>query len=226
MPDPIVPPVQGGEDPIQNLKGEFNRKLSGLDEQVKSLAETNKALLSKLDGLTKPVPATAPKAVADEVLLFEQPKEFISKMRQEVQETVSQQIGQAQFQATQQTQTLASLYEQYPELNNPNSELTKKAIENLQSMTKEEQRNPKMLKVAALEAAADLGVQPRKKRTEEEPDIAFGATRGMYTPNGELPRSMKQAETGMMELAERMGLDISKPEVVKSLKARLSKLSK
>jgi len=224
-----APQDSSAQDPIQNLKGEFNRKIGGMSDQISALTNTTKELLSKLEGLSKPAPQAAASAdVDDSTLLFERPKEFINKLREEVKQTVTQSIGSFADQATQSNQTLSALYDQYPELSNPNSELTKKVVENLSQMSKEDQRNPKMLKVAALEAAADLGVQPKRKRAAEEvsSDVSFGATRGMYTGEDTMPKSLRQAENSMMELAERMGVDVNNKDVKARLAGRLKRMAK
>lgn len=229
MSDEAIPssPAEAN-DPIQNLKGEFNRKLGGLESQVSSLAALNQQLLSKLDGLSKPAHIPQGSSTEDFTnVLFERPKEFIDKFQQSVSQQIDQRISGIQQQASEQTQVLSNLYDQYPELQNPSSELTKKAIEIQSGMSAEERRNPKMLRVAALEAAAELGVQPKRKRPVEDQDAAFAPSslNGKFSDR-EMPRSMKQAEAATMELAELMGLNVSDKKVKDSLKDRLKKYSR
>lgn len=216
------------QDPIQNLKGEFNRKLEGLNGQISSLAEMNKTLLSKLDGLSKPAPDTSGSSTDDASMIFEKPNEFIKKLKSEVLGEVDSRISTVQAHAAQTNQTVATLYDQYPELNSAASELSKKANEILQGMSNEERRNPKFLKVAVLEAAAELSIAPKKQRKAEdtEPDVSFGYRGGRFGGNEGTPKTLREAEGNMMELAELMGVKTSDKETAARLKSRLKKMSR
>ena len=202
---------------IQNLKGEFNRKLD-------SVMQSNQELLSRLEQLSKPAQATSTDDTAE---LFEKPQQFVQKLKNEILSGVDQRINSVQQATVETNQTLASLYDQYPELANPNSELTKKALEQLKTMTPQEQRNPKFMKVAALEAAAELGITPKKlRKQDDEPDVAFNTDRRYVSNERPQNRSMRQAEADMMQLAEYMGVNVNDKAVAERLKGRLKRMAK
>ena len=94
-------------------------------------------------------------------------------------------------------------------------------------MTPQEQRNPKFMKVAALEAAAELGITPKKlRKQDEEPDVAFNTDRRYISNERPQGRSMRQAEADMMQLAEYMGVNVNDKATAERLKGRLKRMAK
>lgn len=203
----------GGDDRIKNLQAEFSRKTSNVEAQVAKLAEANNALLRQIQSLTAPA-APAKKKMSD--LIYENPDEAVAQITQTATENAWKRFEEHTARQQKQSNTISELYGQYPELADPNHEMTKKSLERYGNMSDSEKADPRSLRLAALETAAEMGVKPKSRRSEDDesyslPSGGSGAPR--KRDNGKLPAEM-------LDFARLAGLDVSKPEVMERLKKR------
>lgn len=214
-------PAQGNppatkEIPIENIKAEFDRKTTALSSQVQKLAETNATLMKQLEQFTKPLQSQQPKEKPLSDLLYDNPDEAVRIIEERAEQRVMSKIEQRETAQQRQAQTINELYSQYPELAQTDHELTKAALERYGKMGDEEKRDPKALKVAALEAAQELGIKPKSKRTDDD-SFSFAGGNGSGNRSN---RKSDKLDPMILETAAAFGLDTSKPEVVERLRAR------
>lgn len=214
----VKPPdssAQAGGPTIENIKGEFTRKTDQLTAQVNKLAETNAALLKQIESLRSPQPNAVPKEKPLEDLLYDNPAEAVRQIEERAEKRVLSKIEQRDQAKAKQTQAINELYSEFPEFSDQDHDLTKKALEIYGKMDDAEKADPKALKLAGYQAAVDLGVKPRSKRTDDD-SFSFGSG---GTKPGRGKKSDK-LDPAVEEFARLMGLNVDDQKVQERLKAR------
>lgn len=208
----------GGEDPIQQVKGEFTRKLSNTEAQITELKKANEAMLAQLKKLTTPPPAPKTESEDVEDILYRDPKRYTEIVERRAEERVMSKLRAEQAVQQKQSTVLSSLINEFPELSNNDHELTKKAIELYNNLPDDDKTSPMAYRLAVKEAAMELGVKPRSKRAEDD-SYSFGGSSG-----GTSSRKKKETlDSSTLDFAKIMGLDTSDPKVKERLAARAAR---
>ena len=117
---------------------------------------------------------------------------------------------------------LAALVQNYPELQDANADLTKKAVEVYNRLSPEEKMSPNAYKFAVQDAAAELGVVAMSKRKQSESgEDDFTGNSDSYQGNSNRKPSRQKADKiddATLALAELMGRPIKDPKYLESLK--------
>ena len=227
----------GIQDQNQNIKAEFNRKIENLSKANESLATQNDALSQKLDAIMgqlesnnqqSAINSNAQESIED--LRYTDPDKYIELKMAEVDKKVDAKLQQQNDLNTQKQQVLTQLSSDYPEINDPNSELYKKAIEIGTRYNKDFVATPEGIQLAVREAAAQLGVIPsnlRKKQVEGEgeqdmSEFIGGGSSGSNNSKGK-KQGKQELDQKTVVTAELMGLDTNDPKVIERLKKRASR---
>jgi hypothetical protein len=193
---------------IKNLKSEFNRKID-------NLAETNKQLLNQLNNMAKTlVPPKKPETpqAAKKVSVYEDEEAYARSIKEETKAELREEIQRANQLSSKQQTTIASLVKDFPELNDGESDLAKKAIEIFNAMPEDERNSPVAYKAAVKEAALDLDIKPKSKRKPvDSDDEAFTLSSSSRRDN---PRDggQKKVDRRTALFAEALGVDVKKVE--------------
>lgn len=210
-------------DEFGNLKAEMNRKLSNTESQMAELKKLNEALLNQVDSLNHNYQQTRQQqteqsspSVSD--LLFDNPDKAIELIEKRTEERLNRRLQESQAQQQRQNQVIGQLVSEYPELSDANNDLTKKTVEIFESLPPEEKNSPLAYKIAARDAAAQLGVLPKSKRqaTDGSSDSftfgGSGSAPAKKRDNDDLPEATKA-------FAKAMGLDISDEKRIERMKS-------
>lgn len=160
------------DDPTNNLKAEFNRKIQNLQESLAAANAENRQILQALQAhLTNQQSSQSEIQSQDEMDLLdpEGQKKFFSKIEKLIEDRTSRAIGQFE----DRTITQSQLYSEYPELTDPNSNFHKEVQQmysQLQNPTTE------ALQSLVYQVAAKQGLKPKSFRTED--DFSLGASSG------------------------------------------------
>lgn len=155
---PEVPPVSPSAQPdeFKNFKAEMGRKLGNLEQ-------TNAELLATLKSLTaKPAPSSPEKKVS----VFEDEEAYGQRIAAEAEARIEKKLAAQNAQTQKQQAVLASLVAEFPELNQADSDLAKRAVEIYNGLPEDERTSPMSYKVAVKDAALELGVKPKSKRNK------------------------------------------------------------
>ncbi len=172
MSEPIAPDAakvaaDAATAALKNVKEEFTRKQANTDAAMSKLQKQNEDLMAKLSGITAAVAPAAPKKDLSD-LIYSDPEEYTRIIQERATAEATKTIqGQLNNQARQ-NNTIATLTNEYPELNQNDHELTKRAIEIYSQLPADEQTSPLAYKLAVKEAAMEKGIKPRSQRSEEE----------------------------------------------------------
>lgn len=212
---------QAQPDPINNLKSEFNRKLTNLEESNQKLAETLQALIQRV------TPEAAPKQSQSKPLsemVYDDPEGFVNTVVTKAVEG-SRKVMDTERQADQKRQAVfMQLFNDYPELVDSSNELTKKTLEIYSAMSAEEKASPLGMKMAARDAATEMGVVPKsKRRNQDSDDFSFGGSSG-GTGGERKSKGDKQEDEAILSVAslfkdafKDMGKDVNDPKFQKRL---------
>lgn len=211
----------GGEaeaDPIRNIKAEMDRKIGNLSEQNAQIKAALEAIVAQNAAKTKP-PAETENL---EDLVYSDPKRYAQLVEERAIQKASEAVTK-QAQMSQATQgTIMSIQAQYPEFGQDNSEAAQLALRKFQTLPAHLKGTPEGAKMVLLEAASELGLVPANKRrrvTEESDDsFSLGGAGGQGTSGRRKTPAKLDPKT--LAFAEAIGLDTSKPEVLKSLEER------
>lgn len=215
-PKPIGIKTDDGGD-LTNLKQEMNRKLGSYEQKLAELAQTNQALLAKLSQIT------APKAVEDDDLdkmWYDDPKKAAARIKEQTKAEIMAEVRSNQETQQRTQSTLAALVNDYPELNDANSELTRRAVEIYNSMSDSDKTSPVAYKAAVREAAADLGVVPMRKRVQDEDNFTGSSASGYAAASERRSKGKDDVDPRTIAFAQLVGLDISNPKTMENLKTR------
>jgi phage terminase small subunit len=198
-----TPPAQAAApaaDEIKNLKAEIDRKLGNVTSSLNQFMEQMK----------QQVVPTAPKQEKKlSELIYEDADAYTAKVIEEAERRVETKLSKRDELMQKQQQVINTLVSDFPELSQTDSDLTKKALEIYNSLSNDEKANPLAYRTAVKEAALDLGVKPKSKRTTSSDDS--------FSLGTEAPR--KPAKTDKLDeattwFAEMLGRDPKKVQEV------------
>lgn len=194
--------------------------------RTEKLAQDNERLSKQLEQVLNTMTAAASRPTQVqvteeedlEVLAYKDPKRYAQKVSENATRQAEALINSKLNAQNQTNAILGQLTNDYPELSNPNSELTKKAIEIYNGMSQSEKSSPTSYKVAVRDAAAEVGLLPKSKRKSSNDDFSMsGGSSGRSS--GESSRKEELSES-TLAFAEALGLNIKDKKVVERLKQR------
>lgn len=199
---------------FKNLKTEFSRKQENIQSELMELKnliisqQQSKAQTSKQDKEEKPDPIVDPDGYENYIL-------------QKAEAKIAASVNQNNQRQTQ----LATLVQQFPELQDGTSELTKKAVDYYNKLTNEEKMSPNAYKFAVQDAAMELGVVPMSKRKTNDYDESsdyVGSSSNSNSSNSSSRKSNRNKEEEIdpmtLEFARALGRPVNDPEYIKRLK--------
>lgn len=197
---------KGSDDQIKQVKGEMNRKLGALEDQLKQLTQA-------MHTQRQAAPVRQEEVEDDiETLMLTDPKKAVTKITENVKSEVFKGIQEANRPA----QALAAIAKDFPEIQHENHELTKKAVEIYKSFSEEEQRNPLSYKLAVKDAANELGIKPMSKRSEDE-QFVYGSGSGPRPRRKDRTAELSEGSQAWLSALEgafkKVGKDINSKEV-------------
>lgn len=213
---------QGSQRSIESVTAEFSRKTAKLSEENARMSQQLEKMMAYLEQQRVSTSPTSSNQSEEnlEDLAYTNPKLYAAKVAERAKKEALNAVNQT-FAEQQKTNTvLTQLAAEYPELADNNSDLTRKAVEIYKSMSDSERSSPIAYKVAVRDAAADLGVLPKGKRSKSstnEPNISSSSVANNLSSKA--PTSGKISEQ-TLEIAALMGLDVSNKDVVKNLEKR------
>jgi hypothetical protein len=197
----------GTVDELKNLKAEMNRKLEN----------TNAQLQQVLAALQTPKPGKSESAPAAKVSVFEDEEAYARRIKDEAKAEVTKELRE-EAQRTQKYQTIVNqIYSEYPEVSDQNSPLMQRAQEIFKSLPEDEQASAVAMKAAVAQAASEIGVKPKSKRTSSDDD-SFSIPSGGGSNSSRRPGREPEIDSKTLELARLMGRDTSDPKYLERLK--------
>lgn len=206
-------------DQIKNVKEEMNRKLGNMETKVSTLEQTNRQLLAQLQAMAPAAPAAPKKNIQD--VWFDKPDEAAARIKAEAKQEIREEFANLNAQQQKQNVTLNALVAEFPELSDPQHELTKKAVEIYSAMPEDEKVSPAAYKAAVREAALEFNVKPRSKRGDDYEDFS-GLRGGSSGQNSQRSNGDRQRRGGLdpqtVEFAKLVGVNTDDPKVAERLK--------
>lgn len=200
------------ENPVDNLKAEFSRKMSNLDANFAAIAQKLETLTTKVAPVhqeSKPDLATL--AVTDPIAYAEAIAAEADR-RAALREQASRQIQD------QNSKVINNIVSDFPEVNQVGHPLYDKVQEMMGKMSPEEKNNSSHWRAMVLEAAMDVGLKPRSKRSKEDRNEDFSLGGGY---SGSSRAAAKPKLSGdALQFATLLGLDTKDPKVIKRLEER------
>jgi hypothetical protein len=197
---------------IKNLKAEMNRKMGNLEQ-------TNAQLLKQLETMlasTKPAPSPEPKK---NVSVFEDEEGYARRIKEETAAEIRAEMAKEKNAMAKQQTIISSLVTEFPELNQGDSTLTKKAVELYNGMADDEKASPVAYKAAVNQAALELGIKPKSKRSADDSDDYVFSGSGTSEPaQRKRKASDSELDPRTEQFAQLVGL-----ELTKEVKERLTK---
>ncbi len=214
MSDEIKSP-ESDNDPVRNLKAEMNRKLSNSDAKLQELANTNMALMQKLEEISRSVskPQSAQNHEDMSDIFYKDPSRFAQIVEERASAKAEKAASQRE-QAMRKTQgVLGQLQNEFPELADSGADLTRKSVEIYNSLPDEEKASSMSYRLAVQSAAIELGIQPKSKRPVSDEPTGSSSSNGRSGSSRRKEKLTPETE----ELAAIFGIDTSKSEVKERL---------
>lgn len=199
-------PTESGETPKINedyFKDIEKRIDSKIGEQTSKLAELAKSQGDLIAALNSQNQAKSTKPDEDlSSLMYSDPEAFARKIEERTEKKLS---AQNQRRADEQAE-LTRLVQEFPELNDPNHDVTAEAIRIYGSLSDSDKSSKLAYRSAVSEAALKHGLLPKSKRAKADPDgFTLGGGKGGRSGTPKVDnRMMEFART----LARASGRDI------------------
>jgi hypothetical protein len=211
--DVVVPPV---EDPVKQVKEEFNRKLGNVNESLQ-------AIMQKLEAASKPAARETEEADISE-LLYQNPRAYTAEIERRAIEKASAAVeSRVEARMSNQqavTNVIAELGQKFPELADQESPAFKTAVEKFNALPKIEQGKASAIRLALLESVAEHGlIAASKRKTSQNDDFSLS---GQRSQSGKRPGNdpSRDIDSKTLEIARLMGLDTSDKKTLEGLKSR------
>ena len=213
-------PAAPVEDPLKNVKSEFDRKLSNVNETLSSV-------MQRLEAMAQPAAAPATddkKRLAD--LMFSDPEAYTAEIERRAVERARKESREEVSQITRQQSaiqsTVADLHSKYPELGDVNGEAYKLAVEKANQLPASMRGTPEGIKIALLETVSELGLVPQNKRKAapaKNDDFSLSGSGSGSAPKRQ--SAAKDLDPKTVQIAALMGMNVDDPKVIERLKSRV-----
>lgn len=213
------------DEVFKQIKGEMNRKFDKHSETLAQIQATQKALAEALERFApKQAPTQSPSGVDEDLekVMYTDPAKYTQIIEERaVQKALERVRAENQTQSSVQG-TIANLANEYPELADQESELTKATVEILKGVSEAEKTNPRTYEYAVMKAATQLDVKPRAKRAKVEED-------GLAAPSYNSPsnRSQKRSADKIIsqnkDFGKAVGVNLDDPKVAEKYKELLKR---
>lgn len=213
---------------FKNFQSEFDRKLGNTTSQIEALAQSNQQVLEALNSISSKS-QTHNSGDSDSLssLLYEDPERYAAEVEKRAEERISKKLEEKQQKEQQSqsevTQVLQQMQSNYPELADPNHELTKRAVEIHNSLSDRDKANAALAYRSAIaEAVSELGIKKvsqRKKSSDYEDFTLSGTSSGTSRSD----RSRSKLDKNTILFAEAMGLNTEDKDLLKRLARRSEK---
>jgi len=201
------------DDRLKNLQSEFSRKTENLENNLKTISQQ----LEQLARATVKEPAQQDASHALNEAHLTDPVRYAQIIRdQALSDMRREQEAVSRVQAKNQV-TISNILNEFPEASQVGHKLYDKVQELFTKMPEEERNNSANWKATVLEAALDLGVKPRSKRTPTETDDFVMGSRSSGSP--ERTGKKDELDQRTVDFARLMGLPVDKPETMEKLKS-------
>lgn len=196
-------------DEIKNLKAEMGRKLGNYEQTITALKQSQDALMAQLTQFTAPK-STGKAEEKLEDLFYSNPAEYTRRVKEETAKSIRAELNEERTTVTKQQATYQAIVRDFPEISDGESDLSKLALEKLNSM--DDKATPAAMRAAVAEAAVELGMKPKSKRTQDDSD-SFSLGGGGRASSSRASAERKGIDTRTKTVAELLGVD---PEKVKN----------
>jgi hypothetical protein len=210
----------GEQDPIKNVKSEFNRKFDDVTSQIQrqnqEMSAAMNAILETLSTKQQAAPAQE-ENMAD--LAITDPAKYAQIIENRATQRAMQAVTQVTQQQQQNTQVIAEYASKFPEFSDSNSELAKTAIAEYQKLSPKLKDTREGTEMALLKAVQMTGAIPMDKRKKQEAneDFTTSASTGQSTQRRQQQRE-PDLDPKTIGFAEQLGVNVKDPEVLKRLK--------
>jgi hypothetical protein len=216
-----APPDEKAPRSTESVAAELNRKTDKLAAENQALAqklEQALALITQQNNANRQPQGGAEmteEQLAD--LSYSDPKAYAREVSKRAEQRASALIDARLNQQNQTQVVMGQLINDYPELGDTNSPLSKKAVEIYNQLPNEMKSNPIAYRTAVRDAAAEEGLLPKSKRkSSSNDDFSLGGSNGTRGN----PKKDAEIDARTLEMAERMGLNITDKKVAERLKQR------
>jgi hypothetical protein len=210
---------------IKNVQAEFYRKTDKLMQENQRLSE-QLAQITNMIQQSKPAASAVEEDLED--LAFRDPKAYAKKVTEKAVKQADEIFDRKMQQYQQSNATIAQLANDYPELNQSDADLTKRSIEIYRSLSPQEQSSSLAYKSAVREAAAELGILPKSKRSgsgSRKDDFALSGGSNSGSGNSKQSNSNKDLSESTLAFAEAVGLNINDKKILERIKQRSQRKS-
>ncbi len=219
MEDDTGTPAATGEtppDPLTNFKAEQSRKYDNINQQLQSLTAANAVLVEKLTQLAPPAARRTEASEDLSSIMYSDPAKYAQIIEDRAESRIMEKLSAKDQAQGRLNSVMAELHTDFPELNDPNNDLTKKAGEIFARLSDEEKKSSLALKLAVKDAATELGVKPKRMRPNE--DFMDGGTSSSGA--GRERKKNDKIDPITEFWGEELGLDMKDPAVRARLQAR------
>lgn len=194
-----------------------DQKITELTNTLQSMNQSFEQRLAQIQEVILQSQRVSQPAPTPESLDPYQP-DYSEKLASKIEQRLTSTIEQRERQTLERQTALSELVNDYPELTNPQSDLTKEAAKIASSLDPSLRNSSLGYKYAVREAAAKAGIVPKAKRTA--PADEFSLSSANAPTNSNRRKKDDDVSETTLAFAQAMGMDTSNKEVLKKLAER------
>lgn len=211
--------AEGGQNVIQNLKAEMERKLGNITE---SMAQSNALIQQQLQALIQASqPQQSSQAQADPESFYDtNPAEYKRRIKEEVLNEAKKVQEQTLKRQTALNNTIYQLSQEFPEIQTAGSDLQKAVLEAHNALPESMRETPEGYELAVQRAAAKAKIKPKSQRGEaaSSDDFTMGSK-----PAKKSGKQESAVTDDMLQMAKLLGRNVDDPDFRKRLEKAASR---
>jgi len=202
---------------INNMKAESDRKLSNLEQSIAAQLSQLPTLIQQ--SVSQYVQPAQQQQTADTSMdIYDNPEGFVNNLKTEIAQAVSQQVSSTIANYENSTVKKSQLYSEFPELSDPNHEVTQAVIARFQALTPAQKKDSDQhLSSIVYQVASEKGLRPKSYRQDDDSFSLSGERGERNVAPGKDPDKLDGINKGTQawaEILKEIGapIDITKPE--------------
>ena len=215
------------EEMLKNTRAEFSRKLGNVESRLNDTTAALQAMLNQLNE-SRSSGSSQPAKRPTKDLLFDNPEEYAEQITQEAVRQATQVVTRQQ-EANNMTQAaIADVSSRYPEFAQAGSEAAALAVQKANALPKNLKGTAEGARLVMLEAAAELGLVPVSKRTQQrasssDSEPVGGSGRSSSQQQRQVDSKKPKVDAKTLAFAELLGIDIKDPKRLEGLEKASSR---
>jgi hypothetical protein len=203
------------ESRIKGMQSEYSRKLENMNSMI---AEQSRRIEELLRSQSTPQPQPSSKVNLKD-LVYDNPDQFVDLVVQRAAQVADERVNQKVELGAATQGIVLDMQSKYSEFAQAGSEASKLAVEKARTLPKHLQNTPEGIRLAMMDAVAELGLVPAsKKQQRSTDDFTLSGSTGSSSQRAARSQPKSDVSQATLDFAALLGVPTNDPKRVEGLK--------